>query len=126
MTKYLILLIFPALVFSPGCDDDMGEIKITNSIIDEKFIGIWGKVESIVDYDYYRSYSSTGKWNSWEIDTIYNITYSLSGDYWVQDNYLLLNDPVNNLEYVFSYSFTNDTLTLGQDGEFLEIWVKKI
>ena len=125
MTKYLILLIFPALVFLPGCDDDMGEIEITNSIIDEKFIGTWGKVESIVDYDYYRSYSSTGKWNSWQIDAKDSITHSLSGDYWVQDNYLLLNDPAHNLEYVFSYSFTNDTLNLSLDDTFLEIWVKQ-
>jgi len=135
MKKYLILLIVPLLFFSTGCEEDDLE-EITNTIIDENLVGVWKLLDSDYYYDYYRSFSSNGQWGYWRDDleateydpvtgewlwvSFSNYTNEQTGDYWVEDNIILLNYYDFSSDQIFSYSVSGNLLTLNQD-----VWEKQ-
>ena len=129
MKKYLILLIIPLLFFSTGCEDEETLQEVTNTEIDENLVGVWKLVETDNNDNYYRSFSSNGRWGSWRDDlgyensqyvSISNLVDEETGDYWIQDNVLLLDYDDSPDDDIMYYVVTDNTLTLNQG-----VWEKQ-
>ena len=115
-----ILYIFLTLsILSIGCskeEDDIQIVQETPSSLDDKLYGIWkDSDETSSNYDWYRSYTSNGKWTSWREDLNGNFEeYEYTGNWWVQDNYLFSdysNSSTSSVD-VFIYNVNGNTLTL--------------
>jgi len=123
MKKYLILLIIPLLFFSIGCEGDENLEEVTDTIIDQNLIGVWKLIETNSGYDYFRSFSSNGKWGYWIENLMYengqyisvsNFLDQETGDYWVEDDYIIFNYSNSSIDDVSYYNVSGNTLTLNQ------------
>jgi len=128
-----ILYIFLTLsILSTGCskeeDDSIQLTQETPSDLDQNLFGIWKNTNeptsTTTSYQYYRSFSSNGMWNSWNIRTTTNSgqTYTLdesTGKWWSEDNYIFF-------EYnVFEYSISGNTLRLTESEQSTSDWTKQ-
>tara|TARA_Y100000589_G_C26859717_1_gene509451 strand:+ start:108 stop:485 length:378 start_codon:yes stop_codon:yes gene_type:complete len=125
MKKYLILLIIPLLFFSTGCEEDDNLEEVTGTVIDENLIGVWKLVETDGNDDYYRSFSSNGRWGYWNENLFSNgqlssISDEQTGDFWIQDNVLLLDYDDSPTDDIMYYTVTENTLTLNEG-----VWEKQ-
>ena len=121
-----ILYIFLTLsIISVGCSKEDEEIQVTQetpSSLDNKLYGVWKDVNDSYDnsftYEYYRSFSSNGKWSSWTIriipsDQSYHSTINEnSGSWWTQDNKLFTDYHNSTFTDVWTYNVNGNTLTI--------------
>ena len=129
-----ILYIFLTLsILSIGCskedDDSIQLTQETPSDLDQNLFGIWKNtneptITNNSSYQYYRSFSSNGMWNSWTIRTFIpsggNFTDDEStGSWWSQDNYIFFNYTP------YEYSISGNTLTLTYSEQNSTIWTKQ-
>ena len=128
-----ILYIFLTLsILSIGCskedDDSIQLTQETPSDLDQNLFGIWKDINELTignySYQYYRSFSSNGMWNSWTISTYIpngnNYTDDEStGSWWSQDNYIFFNTRP------YEYSIIGDTLTLTFSEQISTYWTKQ-
>lgn len=117
-----ILYIFLTLsILSIGCskEDDVQIVQETPFSLDDKLYGIWkDSDETDPDNDYYRSYTSNGKWTSWRVWVHNgNTNDEYTGNWWVEDNYLFsdYSNMTTSSVDVFVYNVNGNTLTLDGD-----------
>ena len=105
MKKYLILLIVPLLFFSTGCEDELdAELgEVTNTVIDENLIGVWVGEQGAQDI--VLTFSSNGGFSRTLISN-FAPDSSVIGEFWVEDNILIMYGDFEN--FVYEYSISND------------------
>ena len=126
-----ILYIFLTLsILSIGCskedDDSIQLTQETPSDLDQNLFGIWKNetTSGYTSYQYYRSFSSNGMWNSWTIETYILSGQSFTedestGSWWSQDNYIFFNSTP------YEYSIIGNTLTLTFSEQYSTYWTKQ-
>tara|TARA_B110000211_G_scaffold170723_1_gene192666 strand:- start:300 stop:662 length:363 start_codon:yes stop_codon:yes gene_type:complete len=117
-----ILYIFLTLsILSTGCskeDDDTIQVtQETISSLDENLYGVWKK-NGTSTLDYFRTFSSNGKSNFW-VDNNGSQSSNWSGDWWVENDILLLSSG-----YSLRYTISGNTLTF-PDLMNPETWTKQ-
>ena len=127
--KNLLYILLTLSILSGGCSKE-DDVQITqeapnNLILDENLFGNWKLIEyTPPNIDYFRSFSSNGRWGYWVEQyswdgndyTIFEYNYNIeTGDWWVEEDILFLNYDDSPADEIFQYSVIEDTLYLYQE-----------
>ena len=110
--KNILYILLSLSILSVGCskEDDI----FTNNL-DSRLFGEW----KLDDFNTFRSFSSNGKWGYWISDDGVPINES-SGDWWVENDKVILQYHEAFNSYIMYYTITGNTLTLNYG-----IWTKQ-
>jgi hypothetical protein len=108
--KYFSVLVSLVLFF--GCSKSNSNLNPvipigSDIILDNQLIGIWNLENS----SNFRSFSSNGKYASWRINSS-GPDQEYSGDFWVQDEYLITQRYGTDYSDVFLYNISDPVLSL--------------
>ena len=117
-----ILYIFLTLsILSTGCskEDDVQLTQETFSHLDEELFGVWkDNLESNEWLDYYRSFSSNGRWTAWSEDIdyrnqgIFYVHHETGGTWWVEEDKIFTYYDDDNVQGVWEYSVSGNSLLI--------------
>tara|TARA_X000000368_G_C22808298_1_gene613517 strand:+ start:124 stop:762 length:639 start_codon:yes stop_codon:yes gene_type:complete len=105
--KYFFALVSLLLFF--GCSNSNSNLTPviptgSDIILDNQLRGIW----NLENTDYFRSFSSNGKYASWRMYTS-GPSQEYAGDYWVQDEYLITQSYSNDYPDIFLYNISDSS-----------------